>query len=139
MGAQAADGAARNPPESTVKYLLLMQINNAILDALTEQEREVVMTGHQAFLKTIQESGEMISTHALGDPGTSVTVTTRGGETVVTDGPFVEAKEYMGGYYLVDCESKERAVELARMIPDSRIEGLAVEVRPVMFSAGSDM
>ncbi|MBM7775044.1 hypothetical protein JOD54_005248 [Actinokineospora baliensis] len=122
-----------------MKFLLIMQINNAILDALTEQEREAVMTGHQAFIKALQESGEMIGTQALGDPSTSVTVAGRGGETVVTDGPFVEAKEYMGGYYLVDCESKERAVELAGMIPDARIDGLAVEVRPVMFSSGFEM
>ncbi|WP_026425576.1 YciI family protein [Actinokineospora inagensis] len=123
-----------------MKYMLLMQVNNAVLDALTEQEREVVMNGHQEFIKTIRESGELIGTQALGDPGTtSVTVATRGGEVVVTDGPFVEAKEYLGGYYLVDCESRDRAVELAGMIPDTKIEGLAVEVRPVMFSAGADM
>ncbi|GAA3059126.1 YciI family protein [Actinokineospora globicatena] len=122
-----------------MKYLLIMQINDAILDALTEAEREVVMAGHQAFIKSIQESGELVSTHALGNPTTSVTVSSRDGETVVTDGPFAEAKEYMGGYYLVDCESKERAVELAQLIPDVRFAGLAVEVRPVMFSAGSDM
>ncbi|GLZ37244.1 YciI family protein [Actinokineospora sp. NBRC 105648] len=122
-----------------MKYLLIMQVNNAVLEALTESEREAVMAGHGEFMETIQESGEMIGTQALGDQATSVTVTSRGGTPVVTDGPFVEAKEYMGGYYLVDCESKERAVELAGLIPDSRIEGLAVEVRPVMFSAGSDM
>ncbi|PPK62770.1 YciI family protein [Actinokineospora auranticolor] len=122
-----------------MKYLLLMQINNAVLDALTEAEREVVMSGHQEFIRAITESGEMISTNALGDHSATVTVAGRGGEQVVTDGPFVEAKEYLGGYYLVDVESGERAVELARMIPDSRIDGLAVEVRPVMFSAGPDV
>ncbi|WP_018680866.1 YciI family protein [Actinokineospora enzanensis] len=122
-----------------MKFVLMMQINNAVLDALTEAEREVVMNGHQEFIRTIQESGEMIGTQALGDVSQSVTVAARGGETVVTDGPFVEAKEYLGGYYLVDVETKERAVELARLIPDTRIDGLAVEVRPVMFSAGSEI
>ncbi|MGH3489601.1 MAG: YciI family protein [Actinopolymorphaceae bacterium] len=122
-----------------MKYLLIMQVNPKILDALTEAEREEIMNGHGEFMKTIQESGEMISTHGLADPSNSSVVRRRGGVPAVTDGPYVEAKEYMGGYYLVDCESKERAIELAGMIPDTRIEGLAVEVRPVMFSAGSDM
>jgi hypothetical protein len=45
----------------------------------------------------------------------------------------------MGGYYMVDCESQERACELAAMIPDAAIDGLAIEVRPVMFSAGAEM
>ena len=53
---------------------------------------------------------------------------------MVTDGPFLEAKEYLGGFYLIDCESKERAIELAS--PDTAIEGLGVEVRQVMFADG---
>jgi hypothetical protein len=122
-----------------MKYLLIMHVNPKILDALTEAERQEIMSGHGEFIKTIQDSGELIGSHALADPSNSTVVATNGGVPAVTDGPFLEAKEYMGGYYLVDCEGKERAVELAHMIPDTRIEGLAVEVRPVMFSTGSDM
>jgi hypothetical protein len=54
----------------------------------------------------------------------------------VTDGPFVESKEFLGGYYLIDVASRERACELAAMIPDAGIEGLGVEIRPVVFSEG---
>jgi hypothetical protein len=56
---------------------------------------------------------------------------------VVTDGPFLEAKEFLGGFYLIDCESRERAVELAARIPDAAIKGLGVEVRQVMFADGN--
>lgn len=63
-------------------------------------------------------------------------VTVRNGQPVVTDGPFLESKEFLGGYYLIDCENKERAIELAARIPDAAIEGLGVEVRQVMFSDG---
>ncbi|MFG1709356.1 YciI family protein [Nonomuraea sp. M3C6] len=122
-----------------MKFLLIMQINPEIWNALSDEERNEVMNGHGAFIKTIQESGEMISTHALADPSNSASVRGRGGVPAVTDGPFAEAKEYMGGYYLVDCESRERAIELAKLIPDTRVDGLGVEVRPVMFSAGQDM
>ncbi|SDK01809.1 YciI family protein [Nonomuraea jiangxiensis] len=122
-----------------MKFLLIMHMNPEIWDSLTEDERNEVMSGHGDFMKTIQESGEMISTHALADPSNSASVRGTGGAPAVTDGPYVEAKEYMGGYYLVDCESRERAIELAKLIPDTRFAGLGIEVRPVMFSAGQDM
>ncbi|MBB4907289.1 YciI family protein [Actinophytocola algeriensis] len=121
-----------------MKYLLIMQINPAVLDALTEEERTAIGEGHGELMKTIQESGEFILTQALADPANSKVV--RGGDVpAVTDGPFLEAKEFMGGFYLIDCESEERAVEIAKLIPDTKIKGLAIEIRPVMFSAGADI
>jgi hypothetical protein len=122
-----------------VKFLLIMHNNPAVWESLTESERDEVMTGHGDFIKTIQQSGEMIVTQALADPSNTVVVRVRGGVPVVTDGPYLEAKEFLGGYYLVDVASRERAIELAAMIPDARFEGLGIEVRPVMFSAGMEM
>jgi hypothetical protein len=52
----------------------------------------------------------------------------------VTDGPYLESKEFLAGYYLLECESPERAHELAAMIPDASVEGMGVEVRPVVHS-----
>ncbi|NIH78545.1 YciI family protein [Amycolatopsis viridis] len=122
-----------------MKYLLIMHMNPAVWESLTEEDRNAVMTGHGAFIDAIRESGEMISTQALADPSNSAVVRVRDGAPVVTDGPYLEAKEYLGGYYLVDVESRERALELAAMIPDASVEGLGIEVRPVMFSAGQEM
>jgi hypothetical protein len=122
-----------------MKYLLIMHLNPEIWESLTEAEREAVMGGHGKFIETIRESGEMISTEALGDPSASAVVRVRDGVPVVTDGPYLETKEYLGGYYLIDCESKERALELAALIPDASVDGLGIEVRPVMFSAGMEM
>lgn len=119
-----------------MKYLLIMQVNPTVMAALTDDERTLIGEGHEKFMRTTKESGEFILTQALADPVTSTTVRGTGAVPAVTDGPFLEAKEYMGGFYLVDCESKERAVELATMIPDTQLDGFAVEVRPVMFSAG---
>ncbi len=116
-----------------MKYLLIMQMNPEAWDALTEKERNAVMSGHGEFIRTIKESGEMVSTDALAGPAESVVVRgTGGGAQVVSDGPYAEAKEFMGGFYVVDCASKDRAVELARLIPDTRFEGLAVEIRPIL-------
>ena len=120
-----------------MKFLLSMHINPALFAALTEEERNEIMTGHGAFVDTITKSGELIITQALADPSQSAVVRVRGGQPAVTDGPYLEAKEFLGGFYLVDCESKERAIELAAQIPDAAIEGLGVEVRQVMFSDGT--
>jgi hypothetical protein len=120
-----------------MKFLLIMNVNPAVLDALTEEERNEIGEGHGAFIDAIKKSGEMITTQALADPSQTAVVRVRGGQAVVTDGPFLEAKEYLGGFYLIDCESKERAIELAALIPDAKIDGLGVEVRPVMFSDGT--
>lgn len=122
-----------------MKFLLIMNNNPAMLDALTDEQRETIMSGHGAFTEAIRESGEMISTQALADVSNSAVVRVRDGERVVTDGPYLEAKEYLGGFYLVDCESVERAYELAAMIPDASLDGFGIEVRPVMFSAGMEM
>jgi hypothetical protein len=122
-----------------VQFLLIMHMNPRIWDALTEDERTAVMEGHQGFMDTIRESGEMIGTQALADPSTSAVVRVTDGVPAVTDGPYLESKEYLGGFYLVDCESRERALELAGKIPDAAVPGLGIEVRPVMFSAGMEM
>src|ERR1041384_7399909 len=119
-----------------MKYLLLMHVNPATMAALTEDERTMIGTGHEEFMKTIQETGEMINTQALADPSNSAVVRVRDGVPVVTDGPYIEAKEFLGGFYMVEVESQQRAYELAAMIPDSKLDGFGVEVRPVMFSAG---
>jgi hypothetical protein len=121
-----------------VKYVLIMQVNPTVLDALTDEQKQAVGDGHGAFMAAITESGELISTFALGDPSLSAVVRAGKGQPVVSDGPFAEAKEFMGGLYLLDVESRERALELATRIPDAAIEGLAIEVRPVMFAAGPE-
>ena len=117
-----------------MKYLLIMHVNPAVMDGLTEEQRTTIMEGHGKFIETIRESGELIVTQALADPANSSVVRVRDGVPVISDGPYLEAKEYLGGYYLVDCEGVERAQELAAMIPDAAFEGFGVEVRPVMFS-----
>ncbi|MET8654044.1 MULTISPECIES: YciI family protein [Nocardia] len=118
-----------------MKFMLIMHMNPLIWDALTDAERQEVMSGHGAFMDTIEKSGEMLGTAALADISDSVVVGVRNGVRTVTDGPYLEAKEYLGGYYLVDCESRERALELAAMIPDAAVEGLGIEVRQVVFSS----
>lgn len=120
-----------------MKFLLIMHMNPTVWNGLTEEERKAVMTGHGAFMDTVRSSGEMLGTVALGDPGASAVVRVRDGVPAVSDGPYLETKEYLGGYYLVDVDSRARALELAALIPDAGVEGLGIEVRPVVFEAGA--
>lgn len=119
-----------------MQFLISMYINPAVLDALTDEEKAAIGAGHGRFLEALKASGELITTQALVDPSQAAVVSVRNGQPVVTDGPFLEFKEFLGGFYLVDCDSRERAIELAAQIPDTTIEGLGVEVRQVMFADG---
>jgi hypothetical protein len=119
-----------------MKFLIGLHINPAVLDALTDEEKTALGAGHGAFIEALKQSGELITTQALADPSQAAVVSVRNGQPVVTDGPFLESKEYLGGFYLIDCENKERAIELAAQIPDAAIKGLGVEVRQIMFSDG---
>lgn len=124
---------AHSHEEDNVKYLILMHVDPAVLESLTEEQQQTIGDGHAAFMATTKERGEFISTQALADPSQSKVV--RGGaQPEVTDGPFAEAKEFMGGFYLLDVENEGRALELATQIPDANIPGLALEVRPVVFA-----
>jgi hypothetical protein len=117
-----------------MKYLLLIYLNPTTWESLTEEERNDVMTGHAEYQKILTETGEMVVTHALAEPAKSSTVRIRDGVVTETDGPYAESKEYMAGYYIVDCASHARANEVAAMMPDARFS--VVEVRPIIFSAG---
>ena len=122
-----------------MKFLLVLHNNPAVLGALGPDEQQKLMTGHAAFIEATQKSGELIVTQALADPSQSAVVRVRNGVPVVSDGPYLEAKEFLGGYYLIDVADRDRALELAGQIPDASIDGLGVEVRPIMFEAGAEM
>ena len=120
-----------------MKYVLLIYQNPGAFEALPEEERAGLMEEFQAFNKEIEESGEFIGGSALAHPDNARTVRVRNGVPATTDGPFAEAKEQLAGYYLVDVESTERAVEIASRDPASRL--WAIEVRPIMESVGAEM
>jgi hypothetical protein len=122
-----------------MKFLLVLHNNPAVLAALSQDEQKSLMDGHAAFIEATQKSGELVLTQALGDPAQSAVVRVRNGVPVITDGPYVEAKEFVGGYYLIDVADRDRALELAGQIPDASIDRLGVEVRPIMFEAGLEM
>ena len=102
----------------------------------TEEAMKQAMADTDEFNQQLQKDGYWVFADGLAPATTATVVDGQGAETVITDGPYLEAKEFLGGYYLVDVASRERALELAAMIPDAGIEGLGVEVRGVEFADG---
>jgi hypothetical protein len=121
-----------------MKYVALVYNNPGAFEALSQTERDALMSEADAFLKEFTESGELLGGgEALAHPSTGRTVRVRNGVPAVTDGPFAEAKEQLAGYYVLDCESLERATEIVSHDPAARF--WAVEVRPIMDTAGTEM
>ncbi|MET8870772.1 hypothetical protein [Nocardia sp. NPDC004604] len=92
---------------------------------------------HEQFLAAAEQTGELISGYVFADPSISAVVRVRDSVVTVTEGPYLLTPDHVAGQYLVDCESRERAVELATLISSGEIGG--VEVRPLMDSAGMEM
>jgi hypothetical protein len=112
-----------------MKYMLLIYSSPQTWDALTEDERARLSREHSELYRDLVASGEWAGGNALADKSGSKSVRVRGGAAMVTDGPYLETKEHLAGYDVVECESMERALEIAARIPDARICG--VEVRPI--------
>ncbi len=120
-----------------MKYVALVYGNPGAFEALSQTERDELMRQADAFLKELTQSGELLGGEALADPSNGKTVRVRNGLPAVTDGPFAEAKEQLAGYYVLDCESLQRATEIVAHDPAAR--RWAVEVRPIMDTAGIEM
>lgn len=113
-----------------MKYMILIYSEPGTPEFETDEEQQASMGAWFEFTQMIADSGELIGGEPLQGTDTATTVSVRNGETIVTDGPFAETKEVLGGYYLVDVASRERAEELAALLPSSSY-GLN-EVRPLM-------
>jgi hypothetical protein len=120
-----------------MKYVLLIYQNPAAREALAQSEKRALMKEADEIVGELVETGEFVGGEGLADPSTGRSVRVRDGVAAVTDGPFAEAKEQMVGYCIVDCESMDRAVEIATRWPDARLWGM--EVRPILSPDGVEM
>ena len=112
-----------------MRYMLLIHTNPANWATVSEAEANAMYAEYTAFTQRIVDSGEFVSGDPLQGPETATTVRVRDGQRSTTDGPFVETKEHLAGYYVVECSSLDRALAIAAEIPDARFSG--VEVRPL--------
>ena len=93
-----------------------------------------LMERHFAVWREAHDKGQYLTSEAIGGTESATTVRVRNGKTTITDGPFAETKEVLGGFYLLDCKDLDEALEYAAKIPDS-ING-AVEIRAVRSVPG---
>jgi hypothetical protein len=110
--------------------MLLIYGNENDWQGRSDEERGQVIQAYGAFTEELRGAGAMVAGDALQPTQTATTVRVQDGETLTTDGPFAETKEQLGGYYLIEAESLDEAIEWAGKIPAAS-HG-SVEVRPVM-------
>ena len=91
---------------------------------------EEILTRVNAFADECRRRGAFVGGDPLKPVSTATTVRVREGKAMLTDGPFAETHEHLGGYYLLDCRDLDEALELAEMIPQAHF-GATIEVRPV--------
>jgi hypothetical protein len=120
-----------------MKYMLLIYNNPAAIQAMPEAELKAFMGEVDAIMKELSQTGEMVGGAALADASRTRTVRVRDGVPMITDGPYAEAKEQFAGYLTVDCDTPERAEQIAARWPDSHY--WAMEVRPLMDESGVEM
>ena len=119
-----------------MKYMLLIYDNADTRELFSGPEGKELGAEMDALMTELTTSGELVGGEALADPAQTRSIRSSNGLPVVTDGPLAEAKEHFGGYLIVDCESIERATEIASRWPNARFG--AMEVRPMMNAGGTE-
>jgi len=110
-----------------MRYLLLIATDPALPDP---EGWERMLHEYGAYTGWLQEQGLYVAADALGDVATATTVSTKGGTRVVTDGPFAETKELLGGYYVIDAPDLDTAIDAAARCPGAAVG--KVEIRPIV-------
>lgn len=121
-----------------MKYIALIHNSPEAWQTLTQEERDRFDSDAEVFLQMLTDSGELLGgAVVLANPSSAKTIRVRDGAPNVTDGPFAEGKEVLAGFYMLDCETVERAIEIVTHDPASR--HFAVELRPIMHMGIPDL
>jgi hypothetical protein len=113
-----------------MQYMLLIYDDEKVWQDMPEEKRDAMLGEYFAYTEALKESGKYVASDALKGIDTAKSVRVRDGEVTTTDGPFAETKEQFGGYYVLDVDSEEEALEWAAKIPSAKLG--TIEVRPVM-------
>jgi len=113
-----------------MQFMLLIYDDEQTWRNFSEEERNAVMGEYFGYTEELRQAGAYVAGDALQPIETATTVRVRDGEQLLTDGPFAETKEQLGGYYLVDVDSIDEALQWAAKIPSARYG--SIEVRPVV-------
>ena len=113
-----------------MEYLALVYGDPASWEELSESDRAAAYEGYMAVARDARAAGALVDASELVSTAAATSVRVRNGETLVTDGPYAEVKESLGGYYLFSCDSFDEAIEWAAKIP-AAWHGGAIEVRAI--------
>jgi hypothetical protein len=117
-----------------VRYILLIYGDEQGWTNVTPEDQAKELQAYEDFGKWLTEKGWMRAGDALQPSNSATAVRVKDGKTVTTDGPFAETKEQLGGYYLIECDNLDQAIEAAARIPGA--QGGTIEVRPIMELEG---
>ncbi|SDM67041.1 YciI family protein [Actinacidiphila guanduensis] len=120
-----------------MKYVAMIYGNQAKWDSFPAEAWPEAIARQDAFNKKYQGTGELIGAYGLADAALAQLVRRKDGAAMVTDGPYLETKEYLASFYLLDCESLERAQQIAADMPFADVE--PVELWPVLHEAAADV
>jgi hypothetical protein len=110
-----------------MKFLCLIYPEGTTLDALPTSEYDAIVDEVLEYREELQKSGHYITSSPLEPAGTATTIRVRRGKAIVTDGPFAETKEQVGGFYLIEAQDLSDAIRVASKMPPARLG--AIEVR----------
>jgi hypothetical protein len=113
-----------------MKYLLMVFYDEQNRDALSEQESLKLMEEALDFDDTLRKGGHFIAAHPLESVQAATTVRVRNGKVTITDGPFAETNEQIGGFLLIEAKDLNEAIQIASQVPPARLGG--IEVRPII-------
>ena len=114
-----------------MQYLMLIYETEATWNAIADGEKQKVYQQYFELVGELQKNGKYKLGHQLQPVATAQTVRVRNGKKAITDGPFAETKEQLGGYFLVEAKDLDEALAIAARIPGAQIG--SVEVRPVVM------
>jgi hypothetical protein len=114
-----------------MKYMLLVYLNE---QAMTDDERQYCYVESAALTRDLHTTGHYVAASPLHPVSTATSLQVRDGKRIVTDGPFAETREQLGGYYVVDAKDLDEAIAIAERIPPARYG--TIEIRPVMEIPG---
>lgn len=112
-----------------MKYMFLIYNDPALMAKMTPAEQEASMQAYFGFNADMGQRGILVSGEGLHEPSAATTVRVREGQMLTSDGPFAETKEFLGGYYILNCKDLDEAIEMARKIPS--VTHGSIEIRPV--------
>jgi hypothetical protein len=117
-----------------MKYLCLAYYNEKEFEALSKAEADAIVSKCPPYDEALRDSGHLIVQASLASPRATMTVRPRNGKPSVTDGPFVETKEQVGGFFIIEARDLNEAIRVASKHPAANIgeqAGWGIEVRPI--------